>query len=323
MPADPRLSSEKSVGLGNPHFVYFFDEGFAPCSMVSIHSVLARTPGPVRLTLHPTFESKWLAPDVAALSDAFPAAQITVREVDLAPWRHLPRGRLPLAARSRLLLPSIHSGRVLYLDGDALARRDLTPLWETDLEGNCIGAALAPGVQAILERYERSRSPEARKAGEKTLARGEKLDGIDMRRYFNSGVMLLDLDAITAKGLDARMMDIEATARYTSRDQDWLNMVFRNETFVLDPTWNSGWGNPRTDRPYISPELRAHFRQSREDPAVIHYTGFEKPWSSRRPPFKIHMLTKPLERRLRARYWAEFQAERDAAEAVLGRTLWP
>lgn len=306
-----------------PHFVYFFDESFAACTMVSLHSVLARIPGRLRVSLHPTFESKWLGPDVAALSERFPAADIAVREVDLAPWRHLPRGRLPLAARSRLLLPSIHSGRVLYLDGDALARRDLTPLWQTDLQGKCIGAALAPGVQAILERYEKSRSRDARKAGEKTLQRGERLDGLDMRKYFNSGVMLLDLDAIQAKGLAGRMMDIEATARYTSRDQDWLNMVFRDETRLIEPIWNSGWGNPRTDRPYVSPELRAYFRQSREDPAIIHYTGFEKPWQANRPPFRLHLLTKPRERRLRARFWAEFQAERRQTEAVLGRDLWP
>ncbi|MFV0334704.1 MAG: glycosyltransferase family 8 protein [Tropicimonas sp.] len=306
-----------------PHFVYFFDKTFAPCTMVSVHSVLSRMPGDLRLTLHPSFDDAGLEADIAALSRAFPRARIARREVDLAPWRHLPRGRLPLAARSRLLLPSIHSGRVIYLDGDALARRDLTPLWQMDLEGKCIAAALAPGVQAILERHGKSRARDARKAGEKTLARGRRLDGIDMRRYFNSGVMVLDLDRIREAGLAGRMMDIEATARYTSRDQDWLNMVFRDETLLLDPTWNSGWGNPRTDRPYISQHLRDYYRESREDPAIIHYTGFEKPWQATRPPFRLHLLTKPLERRLRARYWTGFQQEKAATEAVLGRALWP
>ncbi|RYH10311.1 glycosyltransferase family 8 protein [Tropicimonas sp. IMCC6043] len=306
-----------------PHFVYFFDDDFAPCTLVSLRSVLSRLAGDARVSLHPTFESDNLRQDVASLAHAFPESDIALREVDLTPWRHLPRGRLPLAARARLLLPDIHSGRVLYLDGDALARRDLTPLWRVDLGDKCIGAALAPGVQAILERYANSRSQPARKAGEKTLERGRRLDGIDMQRYFNSGVMVLDLDAIHAKGLAERMMDIEATAAYTSRDQDWLNMVFRNETQVLDPTWNSGWGNPRTAKRYVSPDLRARFRESREDPAIIHYTGFEKPWSAPRPPFRLHLLTKPLERRLRARYWAEFQTERAATEALLGHPLWP
>lgn len=311
------------VAQHDPHIVYFFDEGFAPCTMVSLQSLLARTPGRLRVSLHPTFQSKWLGPDIAALSESYPAAEIVAQVMDLSPWRHLPRGRLPLAARSRLLLPKIHSGRVLYLDGDVLVRRDLTPLWRTNLEDKCIGAALAPGVQAILERYENSRSGAAGKAGEITLRRGERLGGIDMRRYFNSGVMILDLDQIDARGFAGQMMDIEATARYTSRDQDWLNMVFRDETCLLDPIWNSGWGNPRTDKPYISSDLRAYFKQSREDPAIIHYTGFEKPWQASRPPFQVHLLTKPRERRQRARFWAEFHEQKVATEAVLGRELWP
>lgn len=308
---------------GAPHLVYFFDESFAPCSLVSIHSVLRTTPGALRVTLHPTFAPERIAPDVASLGAAFPDATVSLREVDLSAFRDLPRGRLPLAARSRLLLPDLHDGRVLYLDGDALARRDLTPLWQTDLRGNCIGAVLAPGVQAILERHANTRSAAARKAGEKTLRRGERLDGIEMRRYFNSGVMLLDLDCIRERGLDSRMKDIRATAEYTSRDQDWLNMVFRDSVELLDPTWNSGWGNPRTAKSYVSENLRDLFRASREDPAIIHYTGFEKPWQSERPPFRLHMLNKPLERRQRTRFWAEFQQERVRCEAVLGRKLWP
>ncbi|MFV0358891.1 glycosyltransferase family 8 protein [Tropicimonas sp.] len=310
------------MSAGTPHFVYFFDQSFAPCTLVSVNSVLRRTPGPLRITLHPTFESDGLGGDVAAFSRAFPDADLRIRIVDLSAWRHLPRGRLPLAARSRLLMPRLHSGRVVYLDGDALARRDLTPLWQTDLQGNCIGAALAPGVQAILERYQNTTSAAGRRDGEKTLRRGERLDGLDMRAYFNSGVMVLDLDRIRTGGLAGQMMDIAATAQYTSRDQDWLNMVFRDATFRLDPAWNSGWGNPRTARPYVSPALRAYFRESRENPAIVHYTGFEKPWQAPRPPFRLHLLAKPLERRQRARFWAEFGAERASCEALLGRRLW-
>ncbi len=306
-----------------PHVVYFFDDTFAPCTLVSLHSVLSRIAGPVRVTLHPTFDGEKIAADVSALQAAFPQADLSLREVDLSVWHHLPRGRLPLAARSRLLMPQLHTGRVIYLDGDALARHDLTPLWQTDLQGKCIGAALAPGVRVILERHAHSRASAARKAGEKTLRRGQRLDNLDMRQYFNSGVMLLDLDQIHASGLADRMMDIEATAKYTSRDQDWLNMVFRDSTLTLDPTWNSGWGNPRTASSYVPADLRDWFRDSREDPAIIHYTGFEKPWQASSPPFKLHLLTKPLERRLRTRYWAEFQVERAACETVLGRALWP
>lgn len=310
------------MGRGRPHLVYFFDRGFERPSLVSLHSVLARMPGPVRATFHPTEPSETLEADLAALGRAFPEAELGVRAVDLAPWRHLPRGRLPLAARSRLLLPELHEGRVLYLDGDALAQVDLTPLWETELEGACIAAAVAPGVQVNLARGA-GRGRAAQRMRDKLARRSARLDGIDMARYFNSGVMVMDLDRIRALGLDARMKAIEETVNYTSRDQDFLNVIFRDHTHLIEPAWNSGWGNAHTAQAHVPADLRAHFAASRERPLILHYTGFEKPWSAPRPPFRWHLVLKPGQRRARAAAWAVFQAERAATEAVLGRSLWP
>src|SRR5690606_19676460 len=134
------------------------------------------------------------------------------------------------------------------------------------------------------------------------------LSGVDMHRYFNSGVMLFDLDRIRALGLDARMADIAATAQVTSRDQDWLNIGFRDSALILPPEWNSGWGDPKTAKPYVPKAMQDRFRASREDPAIVHFTGFEKPWAAPRPPFRWHLLLQPAQRRARARFWAEFQA---------------
>ncbi len=305
-----------------PHLLYFFDTGFAASTRVSLCTALEATPGPVRATLHPTDEDPALPRDLEALRDVFPEADITIREVDLAPYAHLPRGRLPLAARARLLMPHLHSGRALYLDGDTLIRRSLRPLWQEDLRGACLGAALAPGVQ-VQRAQIAARAPGWRKAQAKLEQRSAKLDGIDMGRYVNNGVMILDLDRIRAAGLDAAMADIEATARYTSRDQDYMNVVFRDHIHLIDPAWNSGWGNPRTLERFVPAALRDRFRASREDPHIVHFTGFEKPWSVPRPPFQLHLLIKPVERRARARWWADFHTARERTEAVLGRRLWP
>jgi lipopolysaccharide biosynthesis glycosyltransferase len=306
----------------SPHILYFYDAAFAPCTRVSLLTVLECTPGPVRVTLHPTQDDAPLAEDLHALGEAFPEARLDVREVDLSPYAHLPRGRLPLAARARLLMPRLHRGRALYLDGDTLVRRSLRPLWETGLEGACLGAALAPGVQ-VLGAQVAARAPGWRKAEAKLASRSAKLDGIDMARYVNNGVLVLDLERIRAEGLDVAMADIEATARYTSRDQDYMNVIFRDRTYVIDPTWNSGWGNPRTLERFVPQEMQERFRASREDPAIVHFTGFEKPWQAPRPPFQLHLLAKPFERRSRVRWWAEFHDARERTETVLRRRLWP
>ncbi|MDT0684004.1 glycosyltransferase [Roseicyclus sp. F158] len=303
---------------GAPHLVYFFDPAFEGCTLVSLLTALERTPGPVRVSLHPTGPPDRLESDARTLAEAF-GAKIEVRPVDLSAFAHLPRGRLPLAARARLLLPALHDGPVLYLDGDTIVRKDLTPLWQTNIEGACLAACLAPGVTAALAAPARGRA--AREAAAKIARRSDRMGGLDMSTYVNSGVMLLDLPRIRAEGLDALMGDIEATARVTSRDQDWINVVFAGRIHLLDPTWNSGWGNPRTDRRALPPELRDRFRESRTDPAICHFTGFEKPWHSPTAPVRLHLLTKPRERRMRAMFWREFRAARERTEASLGHPL--
>jgi len=314
--------ADGTEGGDAPHLLYFYDADFAPFTRVSLYSALEATPGPVRATLHPTEDDPALPLDLEALRKVFPQADIAVRKVDLARYAHLRRGRLPLAARARLLMPRLHSGRALYLDGDTLIRRSLRPLWREDLRGACLGAALAPGV--LVQRAQvAARAPGWRKAQQKLAKRSAKLDGIDMGRYVNNGVMVLDLDRIRADGLDAAMADIESTARYTSCDQDYMNVIFRGCIHLIDPTWNSGWGNPRTLERFVPAGMRERFRASREDPEIVHFTGFEKPWSAPRPPFRLHLLTKPFERRSRARWWADFHTACERTEAVLGRRLWP
>ena len=311
--------SDPASDHGAPHIVYFFDRGFEACTLVSLWSVLDSTPGPLRVTLHPTDPSQTLADDLAAIGARWTAATLAVQEVDLGPWRHLPRGRLPLAARSRLLLPRLHRGRVLYLDGDAIALTDLTPLWQTPLHGACIAAAVAPGVQVNLARG----AAGDRKLADKMARRSARLDGIDMHRYFNNGVMVLDLDRIRALGLDARMADIDETVHYTSRDQDFMNVVFRDHTHLIDPRWNSGWGNGHTLGRGLPAELEKRFAASRDAPAILHFTGFEKPWHAPKPPFRWEYVLKPRRRRDRARYWAAFQERAREIEALVGRALWP
>ncbi|WP_208347959.1 glycosyltransferase family 8 protein [Pseudaestuariivita rosea] len=306
---------------GRPHIVYFFDRGFEACSLVSLYTVLKTKAQALQVTLHATDPSDHLPGLVRKLLAHFDTP-ITLDHLNLEDYDHLPRGRLPLAARARLLLPKLHEGRVLYIDGDCIARRDVTELWHQDLAGKCVGAVLAPGIMVDLQKAQNTGSRAAQKRADKQRKRGLRLDGIDMSRYFNSGVMVFDLDRINAVGLADHMMDIEATAKYTSRDQDWLNMVFRDQVHYLDPIWNSGWGNPKTCKHYISDDIRKAWQASREAPAILHFTGFEKPWLHEKPPFRFWLIHQPQQRKDRAKYWAEFQMARRECEVILGRTLF-
>ncbi|MFP4328580.1 MAG: glycosyltransferase family 8 protein [Paracoccaceae bacterium] len=307
----------------NRHIVYFFDRGFHACTLVSLHSVLARTPGPLRISLHPTAEAPDLETDAARLASRFPDASIEIRPVDISRFEDLPQGPLPLTSRVRLLLPTLHDGRLLYIDGDTLARKDITPLLDTPLEqGSCVAGAPVPRVALNLS-LAGGTGRRADKARAKIARQAAGLGGIDMTRYFNAGIMIFDLDRIAEMGLQERMTDIRSTVDYHSRDQTYLNALFNRHVTPFDPEWNSGWGEVRTGNSYVPGDVQARFRMARENPGILHYKGPEKPWSAPTPPFKASLLLKPRIRRARAKFWREFQAERATTEAVLGRNLWP
>ena len=68
-----------------------------------------------------------------------------------------------------LLLPPAVK-RIIYLDSDIICKGDIMPLWQTDLQGHVLGAVRDWGELKSCERI-----------------------GLTNGRYFNSGVILIDL----------------------------------------------------------------------------------------------------------------------------------
>lgn len=157
------------------------------------------------------------------------------------------------------LLPESEA-RCLYLDADTIARRDLTPLWTTDLAGHPAAAALdyflARCGDAIVRCTELGVDPES--------------------PHFNSGVMLIDLDMWRDKGIGVAALQIcldnpdelLAQGKWPQYDQFGLNVVLHRDWLRLDQTWN-----------YLSEMEEAN-------PAVVHFCGGGKPGSPTcRPQF--------------------------------------
>lgn len=165
----------------------------------------------------------------------------------------------------RILLPELLPDlpRVLYLDVDALALDALEPLWETSLDG-----ALAGAVRNVFQHDHRHRPRELGLPGE--------------RDYLNSGVLLLDLDALRREGVAAqlRAVALERGGGLAWPDQDVLNLVLAGRWRALPPRWNATnalWAfGPAARRAH---GLRAR-RAARAHPAIRHFEGPEanKPW---------------------------------------------
>ena len=83
----------------------------------------------------------------------------------------------------RLLAPHLlpgHVHRILYLDPDTLVINPLRPLWDMDLNGNLFAAAAHTGKTELANSINQLRL------------------GTD-HNYFNSGVLLMDLDSGVVK----------------------------------------------------------------------------------------------------------------------------
>ena len=150
--------------------------------------------------------------------------------------------------------------RVIYLDPDLLVINPLRPLWTVDLQGHLLAAAVHRGVTGIMD-------------GVNQLRLGTTTS------YFNSGVMVMDLDQARAK---IRLHDIIATIqKYESDlilpDQDILNFLYGADILEIpEEIWNYD------TRKYLSYQTRSLNQHEIHwviaNTAIIHYCGTPKPW---------------------------------------------
>jgi lipopolysaccharide biosynthesis glycosyltransferase len=165
---------------------------------------------------------------------------------------------LSRAAYLRLLIPDLvprDLQRIIYLDVDLILQDDIARLWEADLAGRPLGAVVDAGRDA------------AAFASEHGLQAGG--------RYFNSGMLVIDLDRMRESGLMARAFALAQANTYAFEDQDALNICFWGDWHELHPRWNF-------QRNFLYDDLVV-WRRATADPlgaSIIHYTDAVKPWSS-------------------------------------------
>lgn len=173
--------------------------------------------------------------------------------------------RFGLTAWYRIFLPELlpELDRILYLDADTIVRRHLEPLWGTDLGGLPLAAVANPLYPFMDHGF---------------------LAGLGLAstaEYFNSGVLLLDLEVWRREGLTARVLErAAAQGRQEWPDQNALNTVLRGRWRALDPEWNAQNTvfDLRASRLPFAPDA---LRRARRNPAIVHFIGPYKPWHLR------------------------------------------
>lgn len=210
--------------------------------------------------VHDDFDVSWLPVDDQLFSEA-PA-----------------RDYFSKANYFRLMIGSLvpaHVERILYLDSDVIVRRSLRDLFALDIQDHVLAATPDYGLSSQGTHQSRL--------------------GLHARTpYFNSGVLLINLNLWRQLEIETRCMDyIRQNERNPVKlefvDQDALNVVVGCRWRSVGPSFNfTEWTiNSRRFRDFdTSAQLGGLI--TADGPAIVHYAGGGKPWRGRsRNPYEF------------------------------------
>ena len=167
--------------------------------------------------------------------------------------------RIPATAYFRIEIPELFRDKnvekVLYMDCDMIALTDITKLWETDLQDHILAAVEDAGFHQRLE-----------KMGIKTKS----------NRYFNSGLMLINVK----KWLEENVT--EKVFQFIEENPEKLNAILHDCWVPLHSRWNAQ--SYILKREIVNPRKKGEeeYEETRQQPAIIHFTGHIKPWNKKK-----------------------------------------
>ncbi len=171
------------------------------------------------------------------------------------------------ASLYRLLLGELlppELSRILYLDADTITLSSVASVYASELSGAVVGAVRDAGHPWAAVPF----GPLWRPLGLSPAS-----------AYFNSGVLLIDLNSWRASSVGDKCLDLLRRTNLHFGDQDALNVILEGQWLELSRRWNLQTADVRG---YSL--AWAHWRQDVEDairdPSVIHFTERNKPWNA-------------------------------------------
>jgi len=263
------------------HLVYAIDARYAQHVCVSLQSLLQHNPD-LSFRVHVIHQG--LAPlhlhRFAQIAQPY-ACQILARK---APEGILDRLRVnhhfSTANYLRLLIPElVNAERALYLDADVIVNGPIAGVYHTDLADTYLAAVPDYLIETMEPTYR------------------QRLGMDESARYFNSGVMLLNLAKWKTEELGQQAIEYTRThpERILYVDQCSLNAVVNGNWQPMHPAYNlqTCCFDKRLSL-YDLPEVAA----ARKQPVLIQFSGSSKPWHIRcSHPYKFlywkHLFATP------------------------------
>ena len=246
------LKSGKTGGVREPvDVVYAADHAYLFLCCVSVCSLMEHLPSTQQVRLHLLIDETLRREDerlLTHLSDRFSNLRITLHKTDEEAFQKLDfRGSIwSRAACYRLILPKLlpDVDLCLYIDSDTLIVDDITPVWDTDMEGYLL-AGVFDDISPV-----------------RAQTVGDHIQGI--HTYVNSGVLLMNLALMRERKIQEKLLG--ELGNYLVVDQDLLNVVCYGAIRLLPSDYN------------CIPGVHC------DSPKIIHFLmrDYLRPWKNRR-----------------------------------------
>lgn len=225
------------------------DEGIAPGLFATIGSCAVSCDAARRMVVHflntglqdSTLES------LRKFATQFPNMDLKVHDVDLSPFQGATLMKGGYASYARILFRRyIKESRVLYFDTDFLVLKDVSHLFDMDMDGATVWATMTPTIPWL--------------ADDCPFCQAEEIKGVP---YFNAGVLLIDAEKWDEQNCEARILEkLKTRIPLKFHDQTLLNYVLKDHWKRLPDEWGLMMIH-NTDKP-----LDTNY----------HFGGSTKPW---------------------------------------------
>lgn len=180
----------------------------------------------------------------------------------------LESGHITITAYYRLLIPELlpQFHKAIYLDSDLIVKGNLEELWNINIEDNYLLA-----VQDTEIRYVSSA---------KGIKNYQQLGLSPDCKYFNSGVLVLNLDKWRTNNISYKIIEyIENNKEFIRwHDQDGLNAVLAGKWGELDLKWNQMpilYSYTSWQESHLEQEV---YHDLLHNPYIVHFATCGKPW---------------------------------------------
>lgn len=248
--------------------VFAANSGYIPYLSVAIASIIRHATANRDYRIH-IFYQDVSSSDMSTLF-SLASSNVEIKPICVKPFmknieaRVHTSGHISTEAYFRFLIPRILSNysKVLYLDCDIVVNKDISELYDYNIDSWLMGAIREPAIAPSSEKKIRQYLPDY------------------ITKYYNSGVLLINNSKFIERDMFGEFMKHVASGiPYFCHDQDILNIICHGEIRELDFTWNWVWQfYSKQMYKYADCETYAALAKSFSCPALVHFNSDKKPW---------------------------------------------